>query len=78
MSHQARIEEFKKARDSENPEKCNYIERWNEKMKWEYFNLNEIDAMVGESIMGGPFEKDFAKLAEAQKVLLTTAINEKV
>ena len=59
------MEEFKKARDSENPEKCTYIERWNEKMNWQYFDLNEVDAMVGESIMGCPFEKDFAKLAES-------------
>ena len=67
MSSQARIEEFKKANDCENPEKCTYIERWNDKMKWEYFDLDAIEDQLGEQITGGPFEKHFAKLAEDQK-----------
>lgn len=74
LSSQARIEEFKKAKDSENAEKCTYIERWNTMMKWEYFDLNQIEAQVGQQITGGPFDKDFAKLAEEQKQMLTAAI----
>ena len=37
---QARTEEFKKAKENENPEECKFIERWNRDLKWEYFNLD--------------------------------------
>ena len=53
------MQEFKKAKNSEYPEKCTFIDIWNRKKNWEYFDLDKIEAEVGQAITGGTWEKDF-------------------
>lgn len=75
---QARTEEFKKAKDNENPENCEFVERWNEKLNWSFFDLNEVEAELKESVISVPFHRDFDKLIEEQKNKFTTAIEQRV
>ena len=75
---QARTEEFKKAKDNENPENCEFVNRWNDLLNWSFFNLNEVEAELGESVISVPFNRDFGKLIEEQKNKFTTAIEERV
>ena len=61
---QARTDEFKKAVDNEGPENCEFVERWNSLLNWRFFDLNEVEAELGESVISVPFNRDFGKLVE--------------
>ena len=56
------MEEFKAAIQNKNPEECKFIDRFNDKLGWSYFDLDEADGILHESPIAVPFEKDFANL----------------
>jgi hypothetical protein len=78
IRNSARIQAFLAARDSSNPEDCDFINNFSLNKGWNYFDLDYASKVMEQSPISLPFTRDFNKLNEAERKAFTATIENRV